>query len=666
MSFDQADCDCDNNNIDTFDTLGSDPFAIKGNHVHSEDDIIYDGLNENNNVVLIDSSSKLNPKETFFADVSQLFSQLDSHLKSISVNDKELESLLISLEVGFNQMLSISSHYEFKNLPANGYITYCVLVRSWLTKCMRQPKEGRDSYKNDYIVDFKIVIKGFLLVRDLLMHFHQTQLNTSQSKEEKSTDSSDGETVNKSLPIFSADIDETIFQLENFFDSTQFQEALTRSFNLFWLSPRTRSILKLYQKGASWTYVNFIKSWRVLTNKRYRSKTFIKFANRANLGFPVDMATIIDGHLARKVFRNLFFRHADAVGTNFWIPGQGRWIIPKSGPGIDEHNPPLCERPMIRCRLIRHRDKPLNSDVLIFHCHGSGFILSSPDIHDAYLKPWVARLDGVSVLSVDYSLMATYPRQFQDVLDAYLWVTSGDESVKEKIGFHPKKIVLIGDSAGSMLAIAVPLLLNVISAKNDPSVTILKPAAFVSFYGTFNLTGAWASSRVMTLFDPILHYGNVLAVAGCLSGIQGRIDDPKDRPKNRLMKMSSFIAEDIRLMKRALKPRDIEPWYLKDGKIDSARFHQLFNILQSPYLNVPTFHDFDYLKDMPICLISSFGCIFLDDNIALARAWKGPVEVHVLEGQVHGFLFMSHEKTAIEFSANKVVEIVNRVVKQTN
>lgn len=48
----------------------------------------------------------------------------------------------------------------------------------------------------------------------------------------------------------------------------------------------------------------------------------------------------------------------------------------------------------------------------------------------------------------------------QEVLDCYLWLTSGDISVQHSIGFQPRKVALAGDSAGGNLSMSLLLVLR--------------------------------------------------------------------------------------------------------------------------------------------------------------------------------------------------------------
>ena len=101
-------------------------------------------------------------------------------------------------------------------------------------------------------------------------------------------------------------------------------------------------------------------------------------------------------------------------------------------------------------------------DAVILDAHGGGFVSGCPEMHLTYCQRWAQRMPGVGVLQVRYTLCpdARFPVQIQQMLDVYLWLVSGDESVKDKIGFHPKKIVLAGDSAGALFVTSMLVVLN--------------------------------------------------------------------------------------------------------------------------------------------------------------------------------------------------------------
>ena len=65
------------------------------------------------------------------------------------------------------------------------------------------------------------------------------------------------------------------------------------------------------------------------------------------------------------------------------------------------------------------------SDVILFHMHGGGFVSQTSKSHQSYLKMWAKQL-GIPILSVDYSVApeAPYPRAVEEVLFAYWEVIS--------------------------------------------------------------------------------------------------------------------------------------------------------------------------------------------------------------------------------------------------
>jgi hormone-sensitive lipase len=92
-------------------------------------------------------------------------------------------------------------------------------------------------------------------------------------------------------------------------------------------------------------------------------------------------------------------------------------------------------------------------DKLILHIHGGGFIASSSSSHQNYTRKWVNGLH-IPVFSVDYRLAPEhpYPCAIEDVWEAYYWIV---KYAKKHLGIHPSKIVIIGDSAGGNLAVAL-------------------------------------------------------------------------------------------------------------------------------------------------------------------------------------------------------------------
>ena len=168
---------------------------------------------------------------------------------------------------------------------------------------------------------------------------------------------------------------------------------------------------------------------------------------------------------------------------------------------------------MVRCRLINYVRNQNETEIcenshkcLLFHVHGGGFILGSPDSHELYLRDWAVKLKGISILSIDYQLRSAFPKAIQDVLDVYLFLVNPNnkQSVSEMIGFIPENIILAGDSAGANLALSLICCLNEIRRNNSEYANIRMPNSIISVYGAFDIRAVMSPSKFISSIDPIL------------------------------------------------------------------------------------------------------------------------------------------------------------------
>ena len=139
---------------------------------------------------------------------------------------------------------------------------------------------------------------------------------------------------------------------------------------------------------------------------------------------------------------------------------------------------------------------------LVLFLHGGGFFCLSSRSYEIYLKKLVNQLGSIPLLTVDYSLTVPYPIALQEVLDVYLWLLSGREDVKQMLGFHPKKIVLAGDSGGGFLSLTLTILLNELNKTLNKSNetngytacrSIPLPVSLVLAYPAINMSNLSAS-----------------------------------------------------------------------------------------------------------------------------------------------------------------------------
>ena len=155
---------------------------------------------------------------------------------------------------------------------------------------------------------------------------------------------------------------------------------------------------------------------------------------------------------------------------------------------------------------------------LVLFIHGGAFFTQGSQSYELFLRKIVNELGSIPILAVDYSLTVPYPVPLQEVLDVYLWLTSGADEVQQKLGFHPQRIILSGDSCGAFLAITLTIVLNELNkmlAKsaqvNDGcragiqsiALPIRLPVAIVAEYPVLSLTNL-SPSVAFTIFESLV------------------------------------------------------------------------------------------------------------------------------------------------------------------
>lgn len=120
----------------------------------------------------------------------------------------------------------------------------------------------------------------------------------------------------------------------------------------------------------------------------------------------------------------------------------------------------------------------MNAPVVIY-IHGGGLIWGTrEEISEEMINLYTS--NGFSLFSIDYRLApeTKLPEILKDIEDAILWIQT--EGPKQ-FSIDPKKISVVGSSAGGFLALSTGTFTN-------------KPRAIVSFYGYGDLVGSWATS----------------------------------------------------------------------------------------------------------------------------------------------------------------------------
>jgi len=126
---------------------------------------------------------------------------------------------------------------------------------------------------------------------------------------------------------------------------------------------------------------------------------------------------------------------------------------------------------------VTHSPNENADTAIIIHIHGGGFVSMTSQTHRIYLNRWVKNLKLVH-FSIDYRLapQSRYPDALDDVWQAYLWIINYSETV---LGIKNKKVILVGDSAGGNLSLALSLRLIRAGLQPPSGCLLLYPALLI-------------------------------------------------------------------------------------------------------------------------------------------------------------------------------------------
>jgi hormone-sensitive lipase len=141
---------------------------------------------------------------------------------------------------------------------------------------------------------------------------------------------------------------------------------------------------------------------------------------------------------------------------------------------------------------------------VIIHFHGGAFISQSSSTHQSYTRRWSKEL-GVPFFSVDYRLAPKnpYPDPVNDAYQGYYWILT---QANKHFGMDIDDVVIVGDSAGGELAVAVSLLAVLRNFK--------KPAGIVLPYPLCSSNiNHFMPSSLLTIDDQLLQSNVMVYVA---------------------------------------------------------------------------------------------------------------------------------------------------------
>lgn len=293
---------------------------------------------------------------------------------------------------------------------------------------------------------------------------------------------------------------------------------------------------------------------------------------------------------------------------------------------------------------------------------GGAFAAMGSRSCEMFLAGLVDKLGGIPILSVDYSLTVPYPVAHQELMDVYLWLYSGKDDVKAKLGFHPKQVILCGDSVGAFLSLCLTIVLNelnkMLAKSGQPNGRFVPlPVSIVSAYGIFSFSKMFPS-LCLDAIDPMVE-SHVLAVVVSVFGANvwcngdfKRIENGEryrriaEKNKNRLVDEKMREFRRVYGIKNWRKNDASLPWFHCDFDTFSNRAEYIASFFDRPFIE-PTLYEaqFDQLKEVSLyCCVGNNDCT-LDCSIDLVRCWKGKACLDVFDRLPHAFLQMASAST---------------------
>ena len=300
--------------------------------------------------------------------------------------------------------------------------------------------------------------------------------------------------------------------------------------------------------------------------------------------------------------------------------------------GVEKDSHRLCwGLEEVRCLYtLKPHESGEPPDAVILDAHGGAFVTGCPEMHLVYCQRWAQRMPGVGVLQVRYTVCpdARFPVQIQQMLDVYMWLISGNESVKEKIGFHPKKIVLAGDSAGALFVTSLLVVLNEIRKRLDPELRM--PVAVFSFYGAFSIFPLVSAAKFASPFHYLLLPSILMAAS--------RNYRPEIETKNNSMSQTKrkYSVTEIHNLLQNPPPNVFE----KETESIRQYLERWDSVTGHPFLSPMSYDDFDSLSDVELHCTSTHSEPILDSTIAMLKKWKGKASLTMMGDLVHGHLIL--------------------------
>lgn len=615
-------------------------------------------------------------------------------------NETTLEGQLISLEVGYRKLVALAPKYDLSDncigngsTGHNGIRSLTKIILSLLKlleeKIVWKGHKMTNEKACRLITDTTFVINEIISMVILL---EEKRVSTGGDAHDLLSSSSDLDymIVERLLSLSSQGISsEGVKSVTNYSLIGGKQVSPLKTFyslNSFWLA-RSLSFyhsffLKMLIAGTSVVYQgkdnvqsnlrgkkspNFLKLVSLLSTKRMKEE-YIGFCTQTNVK-NLKRAWSFTGKPFMTPFLSLDNSFGPRRVKRLSLPRQGRIRIVDSRTVIirneksDYHNElnhgnrsTEKSSSSVSCLLLQDSSSSQQNQSLVLHLHGGGYVSMNTRSHEIYLRKWARKIEGVPILSVEYTLApgkegeGEFPTALQECLDVYLFITNRNHSNRDSIcsidtiiGFQPRNIVLVGDSAGSNLSLCLLHVINEVNRQlverggevSHSNQVPLPSALFLPYPHTNPSIVRMTPSRLLMAIDPVLSTGVMFSLS------EGY------HPESRSVSMCL-------------------PWYRQSLSFVRRRLEEMegedMDLFFNPLVGLTNGHSASPLKNISLFVVVGEFDPLLDEAISLVRKWPGKKRLDILPKLTHGFLFCGlfskDSRKGVDFCSERLKEAI--------
>ncbi len=225
-------------------------------------------------------------------------------------------------------------------------------------------------------------------------------------------------------------------------------------------------------------------------------------------------------------------------------------------------------------KLLSSRENP-NTEKIILQLHGGGYMAAVRNAYYVFAGLYNEVSHGCSVLTPDYRVAPehTYPAALEDAVQSYEWLLDN--------GWNSEQIIVVGDSAGGGLALALTMYLR------DHNMPL--PCGIITMSAWADLTASGDS--YITNFDKDPLFGNTKESLIYCNSYPGE-HDPKDcyispiygdfsNFPPMLLQVGSIemlLSDSVTVAQKAKK---------QGIKVRLSIYEEMFHVFQMAYLTIP-------------------------------------------------------------------------------